>query len=115
MSSTPDVISIRREGDVTLTCGRCGLQRCLPRNWRELLRKEPTTPRDWDGVLRCQAGHLPEPMHCFEGMDKGEDGWRGRCACGAPGNWSMSKDDAWQQAADHLLAALEAVIRRQGC
>ena len=114
--SSPEAIDVTREDGVTLTCARCGMQRSPPRNWRRLAREDPLTPPGWDGVLRCQASHLPEPMHGFEGVEN-EDGqyerWRGRCACGHEGEWDADKDKAWAAIGLHLYPALAAAIRRQ--
>jgi hypothetical protein len=113
--SSPEAIDVTREDGVTLTCARCGVQRSLPRNWRQLMQEDPLTPPDWDGVLRCQASHLPEPMHGFEGVEN-EDGqykrWRGRCACGHEAPWTADKDAAWEEMAAHLLPALLAAMAR---
>lgn len=114
-----EVIDITGGDRVTLICAECGMQRPLPRDWRRLMREDPATPDSWDGILRCKGGvksHDPAPMHGFEGMEHGPPmagrghHWRYACACGHRGEWTADKDGAWQEAASHLMTAVEKAL-----
>jgi hypothetical protein len=108
-----DTIDIRRPGDKLLICGGCGSERRVPAgDWRAWFREGMTDPDDWDGILRCCNGHEPEPMHAFEGVEHGDSGWRGKCACGHTGAWA-EKDAAWADIADHLLPPLQMALLRR--
>lgn len=99
-------IDIRREGEITLICGMCGMTRRMPQGWRPMLGLAPDEP------LRCVSGHAESPMHAFVGMEHPAGGaYRGRCECGHVGAWH-DKDTAWLELAAHMKGPLEAAILR---
>ena len=55
-------IDIRRADgtEVVLRCPVCMRERRMPVGWEEIMRQ--SAPADWDGILRCQNDHDPEPM-----------------------------------------------------